>query len=110
MRKKRIRAARKRTPPAMPTPRPILRPVLEEPEGEGLVPLSKGELEPDEDEEALAEVALAVDVGVVVDAVLEAVLLADVEPVDVGGVVEPPPTYSTVEGTDAVKIAVVVGV
>jgi hypothetical protein len=110
MRKKSIRAARKRTPPAMPTPRPILTPVLEGPEGEGLAPLPKGELEFDEDDEALGEVTLAEEVGLVVDAVAEAALLVDGGPLSVVGVDEVAPTYSTVEGTDAVTITVVVGV
>jgi hypothetical protein len=92
MRKNRMRAAKKRTPPAMPTPRPILRPVLEEETGEEVAPFSSGapELEEVLDEEV---VVIEVDTEVTV-------LLVD-GAVDVPGVVEPPPTYSTFVGTDA---------
>jgi hypothetical protein len=114
MRKKRIRAAKKRTPPAMPTPRPTLRPVFEGLDEEE-VPLSKGELEFAEDVAGI-DVAGVVDVagvevGVTLAGALEvgAVLLVD-GGVDEADVVAVDPTYSTVVGTDAKTWAVVVGV
>jgi hypothetical protein len=109
MRKKRIRAERKRTPPAMPTPRPTFRPVLEELEGEEVAPVSRGEPEFEDEVDALDEVALVAEVGVELDAVVAAVLLVD-DRGDVLGVVEVDPTNSTVVGTDAMAWAVVVGV
>lgn len=117
MRKKRMRAERKRTPPVMPTPRPTLRPVLEEVEEEE-APFSGEEPEPEDeaDAEALDEGMLVVDVG----AVEEAVALVDGEFAyalelvagggDVLGVVEVDPTNSTVVGTEAANWTVVVGV
>jgi hypothetical protein len=93
MRKNRMRAAKKRTPPVMPTPRPTLRPVLEEEAREEVAPFSSGAPEL---EEALDEEVVVVKVDAEVTVLEEAVLL-----VDVLGVVEVPPTYSTSVGTDA---------
>lgn len=86
-----MRAAKKRTPPAMPTPRPTLRPVLEE-TGEEVAPFSS---EAPELEEVLDEEVIVVEVDTEVT-----VLLVD-GAVDVPDVVEPPPTYWTFVGTDA---------
>jgi hypothetical protein len=75
MRKKSIKAAKKRTPPAMATPSPTLRPVLEELDDDWVVPLSKGELEFEEDVgEEIFEPLDPVAVGLV--------LLVDGEAVD----------------------------
>ena len=106
-----MRAERKRTPPAMPTPRPIFRPMLEELEGDDEVaPASRGEPEPEDEVVALDEVALVAAVGVDLDAVVAAVPLVDDDRGDVRGVVGEDPTNSTAVGTEATTRAVVVGV
>lgn len=113
MRKKSTKAAKKRTPPAMPTPSPTLRPVLEELDDDGVAPVSRGEPELEE------------DVGEVAEEMFDEVGPAFVEPLDVGlvllvedgeedveviDVVAVNATYSTVVGTEAEKSADVVGV
>lgn len=108
MRKKSTSAARNRTPPAMPTPRPTLRPVFEEVEDEEEGPLLIGALEFEEDDvgaegERLEEVADVVGLVLLVDVDVDVGVGVDVD-VDVD------PTYSTVVGTDATTWAVVVGV
>jgi hypothetical protein len=104
MRKKSIKAAKKRTPPAMPTPSPILRPVLEELDDDWAVPLLRGELEFGEDVGEVFGPLDAVVVGLVllVDGEEEEAEVVDVVAVDA--------TYSTVVGTEAEKSADVVGV
>jgi len=112
MRKESIKAAKKRTPPAMPTPSPILRPVLEDFDDDWVVPLSRGEPE----FEAVGEEVGPVLVGPLDAVVVGLVLLVDgeeeVEVVDVVvvDVVAVDATYSTPVGTEAEKSADVVGV
>lgn len=112
MRKKSTKAAKKRTPPAIPTPSPTLRPVLEELDDDGVAPVSRGEPELEEDvgevaEEMFDEVGPAfvepLDVGLVL-------LVDGEEDVEVVDVVAVYATYSTVVGTEAEKSADVVGV
>jgi hypothetical protein len=115
MRKKSIKAAKKRTPPAMPTPSPILRPVLEDFDDDWVVPLLREEPEFDED---VGEEVGPVLVGPLDAAAVGLVLLVDddeeeeVEVVDVVvvDVVAVDATYSTPVGTEAEKSADVVGV
>src|SRR5947207_13187792 len=90
MRKKRTSAERKRTPPAMPTPRPTLRPVLEG-DGEEEPVLERGT--PEFEEEIVGdpeEAPLVADV-------VEAVLPVDGVVIDMLGVAVLPPTYCTIE-------------
>jgi hypothetical protein len=117
MRKKSIKAAKKRTPPAMPTPSPILRPVLEDFDDDWVVPLSRGEPE-FEDVGEVGPVlvgpldAAAVGLVLLVDDEEEEVEVVDVVVVDVVvvDVVAVDATYSTPVGTEAEKSADVVGV
>jgi hypothetical protein len=109
MRNQSIAAAKKRTPPAMPTPSPTLRPVLEELDDDWVAPLSRGEPEFDEEGE---EVGPAL-VGPLDAVVVGLVLLVDgdeEEEAEVVDVVAVDATYSTVVGTEAEKSADVVGV
>jgi hypothetical protein len=111
MRKKSIKAAKKRTPPAMATPSPTLRPVLEELDDDWVAPLS-------EFDEDVGEEVGPVLVGPLDAAAVGLVLLVDddeeeeVEVVDVVvvDVVAVDATYSTPVGTEAEKSADVVGV
>jgi hypothetical protein len=113
MRKKSIKAAKKRTPPAMPTPSPILRPVLEDFDDDWVVPLSRGEPEFEDVGEEVGPVlvgpldAAAVGLVLLVDDEEEEVEVVDVVVVDVVAV---DATYSTPVGTEAEKSADVVGV
>jgi hypothetical protein len=108
MRNRSIKAAKKRTPPAMPTPSPTLRPVLEELDDDLVVPLPRGELEFDED--VGEEVGPAL-VGPLDTVVVGLLLLVDgEEEAEVVDVVAVDATYSTVVGTEAEKSADVVGV
>lgn len=89
-----------------------MRPVLEGEAGEEVPPLSEGV--PEVGEALVVDADEGVAVLVAVEAVesveaVEAVLLVNGE-VDVLGVDEPPPTYSTFVGTDAATWTVVVGV
>jgi len=105
MRKKSIKAAKKRTPPAMPTPSPTLRPVLEELDD---APLSRGEPEFDED---VGDEVGPVLVGPLDAEVVGLVLLVDDEEEAAAvEVVAVDATYSIVVGTEAEKSADVVGV
>ena len=108
MRKASIKAAKKRTPPAMPTPSPTLRPVLEELDDDLVAPLSRGE--PEFDEDVGEEVGPAL-VGPLDAVVVGLLLLVDgEEEAEVVDVVAVDATYSTVVGTEAEKSADVVGV
>lgn len=110
MRNKSIKAAKKRTPPAMPTPSPTLRPVLEELDDDWVVPLLRGEPEFDED---VGEEVGPVLVGPLDAVVVGLVLLVggeEEEEAEVVDVVAVDATYSTVVGTEAEKSADVVGV
>jgi hypothetical protein len=103
MRNKSIKAAKKRTPPAMPTPSPTLRPVLGCAIAEG---------EPEFDEDVGEEVGPAL-VGPLDAVVVGLVLLVDgeeEEEAEVVDVVAVDATYSTPVGTEAEKSADVVGV
>jgi hypothetical protein len=114
MRKKSTKAAKKRTPPAMPTPSPILRPVLEELDDDWVVPVSRGDPEPEEEAPEMVE-----EVGPALIEPLDVVVVGLVLPVDDGDeeeeveevdVVAVYATYSIVVGTEAEKSAGVVGV
>jgi hypothetical protein len=113
MRKKSTKAARKRTPPAMPTPSPTLRPVLEELDDDWVVLVSRGEPEPEgEAAEETVEVgpALVEPLDVVVVGLVLPVDDGDEEEAEVVDVVAVDATYSTVVGTEAEKSTDVVGV
>jgi hypothetical protein len=114
MRKKSTKAAKKRTPPAMPTPSPILRPVLEELDDDWVVPVSRGDPEPEEEaaEEMVEEVgpALVEPLDVVVVGLVLPVDDGDEEEVEEVDVISVNTTYSIVVGTEAEKSAGVVGV
>jgi hypothetical protein len=113
MRKKRTKAVRKRTPPAMPTPSPTLRPVLEELDGDWVEP--EGDVGEAADE-------MVEEVGPAFVEPFDVVVVGLVLPVDDGDeeeeeeeaevvdVVAVDATYSTVVGTEAEKSADVVGV
>ena len=102
MRKKSTKAVKKRTPPAMPTPSPTLRPVLEE-------------LDDDWVEEDVGEAAeeMVEEVGPALVEPFDVVVVGLVLSVDDGDEeveVVINTTYSIVVGTEAEKSADVVGV
>jgi len=106
MRNRSIKATKKRTPPAMPTPSPTLRPVLEELDDDWVAPLS-------EFDEDVGEEVGPVLVGPLDAVVVGLVLLVDgeeEEKAEVIDVVAIDPTYSMVVGTEAENSADVVGV
>jgi hypothetical protein len=115
MKKKSTKAAKKRTPPAMPTPSPTLRPVLEELDDDWVAPLSRGEPEFEEDVGETAEEMVEPDPALVEPpkvVVVGLVLLVDDgdEEVEAIDIVTVDATYSTAVGTEAEKSADVVGV
>lgn len=96
----------------MPTPSPILRPVLEELDDDWVVPLSRGEPEEEAAEEMVEEVgpALVEPLDIVVVGLVLPVDDGDEEEVEEVDVITVNTTYSIVVGTEAEKSAGVVGV